>query len=155
MQFTEFLVGGHIKSMETLACLMPSFSSMVEEVGLAVPIAFQLVRPIVREALQCSSDPLSDKLPPYLAKWHPFGDAISSVLARVLPSALWTIVSPKLYVLFWCLSLYDIKMPTDRYAYEKKHLTTRYTDLQQKDTASLSGANGQQLTKELISKVPL
>ena len=51
MQFTSFLVAGS-KSLETIASQMPDFSILIEEVGLAVPVAFQLVRPLLRAALQ-------------------------------------------------------------------------------------------------------
>ena len=51
MQFTSFLVAGS-KSLETIANQMPDFAILLEEVGLSVPVAFQLVRPLLRAALQ-------------------------------------------------------------------------------------------------------
>jgi THO complex subunit 2 len=51
MQFTSFLVAGS-KSLETIANQMPDFAILLEDVGLSVPVAFQLVRPLLRAALQ-------------------------------------------------------------------------------------------------------
>jgi hypothetical protein len=51
MQFTSFLVAGS-KSLETIANQMPDFAILLEDVGLTVPVAFQLVRPLLRAALQ-------------------------------------------------------------------------------------------------------
>jgi hypothetical protein len=50
MQFTEFLVAG-AKSIEDIAKIMPPMAVLLGEIGLAVPVAFQLVRPILRAAL--------------------------------------------------------------------------------------------------------
>ena len=47
----DFLVASS-KSLETIANQMPDFSILLEEVGLSVPVAFQLVRPLCRAALQ-------------------------------------------------------------------------------------------------------
>ena len=53
MQFTDFLVGD-VRKIEEIALIMPSMSSLLGDVGLSVPIAFQLVRPLIRAALQKS-----------------------------------------------------------------------------------------------------
>ena len=58
MQFTDFLVAG-ARWIEDIAKLMPPMRSLLGETGLAVPVAFQLVRPIMRAALQRWPDPLS------------------------------------------------------------------------------------------------
>jgi THO complex subunit 2 len=126
MQFTEFLVAGS-KSIEVIAKLMPSFSSMINEIGLAIPVAFQLVRPIVRAALQCGEEPTNS--PEYLQKWHPYSNEMKSVITTHLPEELWNYMSPELYITFWSLSLYDIRIPAARYELERKRLRERYTDL--------------------------
>jgi hypothetical protein len=38
--------------LETIANQMPDFAILLEDVGLTVPVAFQLVRPLLRAALQ-------------------------------------------------------------------------------------------------------
>jgi hypothetical protein len=53
IQFTEFLVA-EAKSLEFIAQLMPSVEELIGEIGLAVPVVFQLTRPLVRAALQAS-----------------------------------------------------------------------------------------------------
>jgi hypothetical protein len=53
IQFTEFLVA-EAKSLEFIAQLMPSVEELIVEIGLAVPVVFQLTRPLVRAALQAS-----------------------------------------------------------------------------------------------------
>ena len=58
MQFTDFLVAG-ARWIEDIAKLMPPMRSLLGETGLAVPVAFQLVRPIMRAALQRWPDPHS------------------------------------------------------------------------------------------------
>jgi hypothetical protein len=36
------------KSIEDIALIMPPMTFLLKEIGLAVPVAFQLVRPIMR-----------------------------------------------------------------------------------------------------------
>ena len=52
MQFTDFFVGGATRGPDYMARLMPSMESLLNDTGLTVPVAFQLVRPIMRAALQ-------------------------------------------------------------------------------------------------------
>lgn len=137
MQFTEFLVAG-ARSIESIAELMPDLSVLLGEVGLAVPVAFQLVRPLLRAALQYGVDPSS--APTRLQRWHPFGETMTSLVRTLIqPASLWDVVSPRFYVLFWGLGLYDIKVPVTRYETEIKRLKDKYADLdQKKNTASAS-----------------
>jgi THO complex subunit 2 len=138
MQFTEFLVAG-AKSLESIAALMPDMSVLLDEVGLEVPVAFQLVRPLLRAALQCGVD--ASAAPAHLKRWHPFGPHITTVVKTLIhPASIWEHLSPRLYVLFWSLGLYDLRVPAARYETEIKRLKDRYTELDAKKASSTSGS---------------
>lgn len=165
MQFTDFLVS-EAKSLETIARIMPSFHALVIEVDLALPVAFQLARPLMRTALQLGSagshsqsaaaetprEKVSVEHTQLYMTWHPLSEAMTSV---VTASTL-AIDSDNqekmeeheqhLYMLFWALSLYDIYYPADRYAAETKRIKDRYADLDSRKNAataqSLALSNG-------------
>ena len=148
MQFTEFLIAG-AKSIESIATLMPDLSVLLGEVGLAVPVAFQLVRPLLRGALQFGLDPSS--APAHLQRWHPFGEHMSELVSSLIqPSAMWAHLSPRLYIIFWSLGLYDTKVPVSRYESEIKRLKDRYTELDSKKsgTAASMGITPAELNKQ-------
>ena len=140
MQFTEFLVAG-ARSIESIAELMPDLSVLLGEVGLAVPVAFQLVRPLLRAALQYGVDPSA--APCRLQRWHPFGDTMTTLVRTLIqPASLWDVMSPRFYVLFWGLGLYDIKVPVTRYETEIKRLKDKYADLDHKKNSTSASSLG-------------
>jgi len=140
MQFTEFLVAG-ARSIESIAELMPDLSVLLGEVGLAVPVAFQLVRPLLRAALQYGVDPSA--APSRLQRWHPFGDTMATLVRTLIqPASLWDVMSPRFYVLFWGLGLYDIKVPVTRYETEIKRLKDKYADLDHKKNSTSASSLG-------------
>lgn len=140
MQFTEFLVAG-AKSFESIAELMPDLSVLLGEVGLAVPVAFQLVRPLLRAALQYGVDPSA--APPRLQRWHPFGQTMADLVSSLIrPASLWEVMTPRFYILFWGLGLYDIKVPVGRYEGEIKRLKDKYADLDHKKSTATAGSLG-------------
>lgn len=148
MQFTEFLVAG-AKSIESIAELMPDLSVLLDEVGLAVPVAFQLVRPLLRAALQFGVNPAN--APPRLQRWHPFGETMMKLVTTLIrPSSIWEVMSPRLYVLFWGMGLYDIKVPVGRYEAEIKRLKDKYTELDNKRSGT---AASQSVTAAEFSKL--
>ena len=132
MQFTDFLVAGS-RSIEDIVRLMPPLSSLLGPVGLAVPVAFELVRPIMRAALQCGPTP--EACPAYLQPWHPFSaemiGCITAYLAADASRAEAAMhLSPSLFVLFWSLSLYDVCLPSQLYGDELKRLGDRKQELE-------------------------
>jgi len=140
MQFTEFLVAG-ARSFESIAELMPDLSVLLGEVGLAVPVAFQLVRPLLRAALQYGVDPSA--APPRLQRWHPFGQTMADLVSTLIrPASLWDVMTPRFYILFWGLGLYDIKVPVSRYEGEIKRLKDKYADLDHKKSTATAGSLG-------------
>lgn len=131
MQFTDFLLSsGSInngKGAESLVDVMPPMSYLLGEFGLSIPIAFQLVRPLVRAALQYGEYPSSS--PPNLQQWHPFSQDMKQVVCQYLPSDVWNAISPELYLTFWSLSIYDVFLPKLKYETEIKRLKEKYSDL--------------------------
>lgn len=131
MQFTDFLLSsGSInngKSVESLVDVMPSMSYLLGDVGLAIPIAFQLVRPLVRAALHYGENPNS--APPNLQQWHPFSQDMKNVVCQYLPADVWCAISPELYLTFWSLSVYDVFLPKLKYEAEIKRLKEKYSEL--------------------------
>ena len=151
MQFTDFLVGsvqmpGSSRSdstssisTETILDMMPSMQTLLSDIGLAVPVAFQLVRPLVRLALQCGMDiqakarkggsnqyivtpEVLAAIPPNLRQWHPFSPEMKALVTSHLPIEVWSALSVELYLTFWSLSLYDIMVPSSRYEEEIRRL---------------------------------
>ena len=66
--FLDFLVAG-ASNIQTIAKLMPSFHSLLVDSGIALPVAFQLVRPLLRAALQADENPNSPLIADCLKPW--------------------------------------------------------------------------------------
>jgi len=103
----------------------------------------------MREALILSNNPEVKILPEFLRKWQPLDMPLESLVngtgssSGQLPHDLWSLLPSKTYMLFWCLSLYDIKTPSNRYDFETKRLKTRYADLEAKlQQFNKNGASG-------------
>lgn len=131
-QFTDFLVAGS-KSIEPIVALMPPLSALLGQVGLAVPVALELVRPIMRAALQFG--PSAEQCPEHLRPWHPFSAAMTECVAAHLQAdssraEVARFLSPSLFLLFWSLSLYDVHVPERLYADELKRLSDRRLELE-------------------------
>jgi hypothetical protein len=143
IQFTDFLVA-EAKSMEYIANMMPPIDDLISEIGLSVPVVFQLTRPLLRAALQAllSGGNDSEQLPEYLKPWNPFGQNIQQKIQLMLegvsssaPSSSSSsseesaTFSHDLFILFWTLSSYDIYVPLDRYQLENKRIKDRFSEL--------------------------
>ena len=108
---------------------MPSLIELLHN-GLNLAVAFQLVRPLVRLALQSStvtgkaSGSGSSSVvayggvelcPPHLARWHPFSADVFGAISAAAPEGGWpSSLSLELLSLFWSLSMYDIMLPKMR-----------------------------------------
>ena len=156
MQFSDFLVGsvqsissGGSGDSPSILDLMPSMDTLVSEIGLSMPVTFQLVRPLMRLALQHGielhhsknkqsnekdnnfcSDEILNQIPSNLRRWHPYSPEIMSLVKSHLPAEVWSSMSVELYVTFWSLSLYDIIVPSSRYEEEVKRLKNRCSNLE-------------------------
>jgi THO complex subunit 2 len=149
MQFTDFLVGSVQmpnngsdsssggNSTESILEIMPSMKTLLVDIGLAVPVVFQLVRPLVRLALQCgmelqakmnkSTDFIATPeviaaIPANLRQWHPYSLEMKALVEAHLPAEVWSAISVELYLTFWSLSLYDIMVPSAQYDEEIRRL---------------------------------
>lgn len=110
---------------------LPSMKELIQEGGLPLSTAFQLVRPIVRLALQSSLNKNPEGLgsiefcAPNLLKWHPFSQNMLDAIAIAAPEGGWQQnVSLEFLSIFWSLSMYDLYLPKTRYEAEIK----RYRD---------------------------
>ena len=151
MQFTDFLVGSFgaptsarptdkDKDKESILAVMPSLKSLLEEVELSVPVAFQLVRPLIQCALQYGSDP--EKCPDSIRPWHPYSAVMKEVILSNIPAQVWEVMSPSFYLTFWTSSLYDLEVPKSRYGLEVKRLKERYAEIDGRPRDSAGGAGG-------------
>lgn len=151
MQFTDFLLnsnsssastgnpnskGGEGGGAESLVEMMPSMRYLLNDIGLAIPIAFQLIRPLLRIALQYGDNPSS--APAHLQQWHPFSQDMKDIVYQYLPSDIWNAISPELYLTFWSLSLYDVFLPKIKYETEIKRLKEKYSDLDLATSSSMT-----------------
>jgi hypothetical protein len=130
MLFMEFLLvseAGKKGALDDILALMPPMHSLLTEIGLSIPVAFQLVRPIIRAALECGEDPST--VPSALRQWHPFGPEMIDVIQKHFPVDTWSVLSPQLMIVFWSLSLYDLSTPTSRYDQELRRAKDRYAKL--------------------------
>jgi THO complex subunit 2 len=140
MQFADFLVSDR-KSVETVATLMPGLRELVVDIGLSVSLAFQLVRPLLRAALQHSASSTAS-MPSYLQRWHISSPEIRQVVEEKLSANdLWQSVSLDFYLTFWTLSTYDIYTPSDKYQVEIKRLKDKYSELDRKKHSSSYNMN--------------
>jgi THO complex subunit 2 len=153
MQFTDFLLSSGAnsngKGAESLVDVMPPMRYLLSDIGLAIPIAFQLVRPLVRAALQYGDNPAT--APPNLQQWHPFSQEMKEVVCQSLPADIWCAISPELYLTFWSLSLYDVFLPKVKYENEIRRLKDKYSELDQK-TMATSTASSSTNEDRLINK---
>lgn len=129
MQFADFLISSET-SVETMARLMPPLPVLSRDMGLSVPVAFTLVRPLIRAAL--AAGPLSSDAPAHLQEWHPLSDTMLTFAKSHLPAAALKLISPQLWTLFWSLSVYDLSTPSARYATEKARVVARIAQLAKK-----------------------
>ena len=136
MQFADFLIG-EAKSIDIIAQLMPPFEVLLKDVGLSLPVAFQLARPLMRHALQQQGIAGATT-----SNWLPFDESLQRVVGEHTPSqSLWQVLNIRLYMLFWSLSLYDIFAPVDKYQYEIKRIKDKYAELDRKSTTTINTAN--------------
>jgi THO complex subunit 2 len=129
IQFSDFLLGSTLssKAMETISSIMPSLSTLIDEIGLALPVAFQLVRSLMRQAFSYGENVKS--APGYLRKWHPFNPEIVSVVKKRMPEETWSIISEESFIIFWTINLQDIVIPTVKYESENKRLRDKYAEI--------------------------
>eukprot|EP01035_Chromulina_nebulosa_P018828 gene18828-24607_t len=125
VQFADFLVA-NAKNIETIVCIFPPARQLVEDIGLSLPVMFQLVRPLLRAALSYGID--VKQSPSYLQPWHPLSNEMIDLVKGQVDEDIWRSMSPQCYLLFWSLSLYDITVPDNCYAIEIKRLRDRYSD---------------------------
>ena len=120
--------------------------------GLSLGVAFQLIRPLVRLALQscytADGSEVGDKRPPnkakvianaclspekcpsHLQRWHPFSPNILEAITSAYAEGKWPEgISVEFLSLFWSLSTYDLKVPVSRYQLEAKRLRDRCSEL--------------------------
>ncbi|CAM9500809.1 unnamed protein product, partial [Ectocarpus fasciculatus] len=156
MQFTEFLVMGGLngcstkeknEKLELFATSFPSLQELVHDGGLTLAVAFQLIRPLVRIALQSSVSSAKnansetakaaavtsanvENCPAHLQRWHPFSPSILSAISEAAPEGGWPEgISMEFFSLFWSLSMYDLKLPISRYQLEIRRLRERLGEL--------------------------
>ena len=65
-----------------------------------------------------------------LQKWDPNGPMMKATLLASLPAREWEAMTSELYLTFWSLSLYDIKVPTKAYDAQIALLRAKYTTAQ-------------------------
>lgn len=123
-----------MKQLELLISMLPSFKELVDDIGVSLPIAFQICRPIFRICLTHGFDPIKcqSNMPNFLQSWHPLNADFIEYISnqpQLVDNNVWKSFSPKLYILFWSLSLYDISTPTTCYDLENKRLKDRYSEL--------------------------
>ena len=144
-QFTDFLLSGS-KALNSVVSVMPSMTFLINDVGLSLPIAFQLTRPLFRAAMQSSED--IEKVPVCLRPWHPLNPELTEVVRAQFPEHTWKHVTPEMYVSFWTLSLYDIWLPTSRYEGEIAKIRIKYNDV----SIQLDNLNKSRIKEEKVIK---
>ena len=150
MQFAEFLLGD-CSMGDDIEKEMPSLNALLDDIGLSIPIAFQLARPLIRSSLK--SD-LSKKVEVERSRWSPLSSNIQEVMTFKLKDS---VISPSLVTWFWSLSLSDIAVPADRYQSEIKRLKDKYAEFDKKKpttsrTADTKDTRGRSTLAFIISK---
>ena len=179
MQFTDFLVSsvnvpasgsGSDNNMNSLLELMPPLKTLLVDIGLAIPVTFQLIRPLVRLSLQygmelqskASEDEMKnqfvvtseilEQIPENLRQWHPYSPDMKSLIASVLPGEVWSAISVELYITFWSLSLYDIMVPSSRYDEEIRRLNNSKASLEKSSNVG-EDRSAARLRKQEMSRI--
>jgi THO complex subunit 2 len=143
MQFADFLLGD-AKTGDDIEREMPSLNAMLDEIGLSLPMAFQLVRPLLRSTLMTQLhspsqvQPLLASVPAVQSRWWLFGENVQRALQShaSLQQSPSSVLSLRLQTLFWSLSLHDISVPVDRYQLQIKLLKDKYADLDKRKAST-------------------
>ena len=169
MQYTEFLmqaftvpgssdkatVGdgadtGRRGDEHDIAALMPPLQSLLVDYGLSVPVAFQLVRPLLRAALlrHCAATAedqaameleggsgQSDRVRAnaFVQRWNPLGAELLQVIREHCAGQsphIWDDMSPELFMIFWTFNNSDLCVPTARYEAEIGKLAGKLASLE-------------------------
>ena len=93
-----------------LAAVLPPFEELVSTYGMPAPVVFRAAHSAMAVAEAGSP-------------WHPKSQSLADATRSALkPSPDWNSISPRLYLLFWSLSLYDIYVPESQYSSQAKLL---------------------------------
>lgn len=174
MQYTEFLlnvddskedISSHYLFDFSLLDVLPSMYELLYDKKLSIPVAFQLVRPILRSALlhhlkmknnakssedDDSSSKRNVEVEAKLEKWNPLSAAFINTIVQYHEdkgtSAIWKTISPELYIIFWSCTNSDLQIPTKRYEAEIKKLNAYIRDLEAKLQILTTNASNMRLT---------
>lgn len=132
------------KAIEDYANALPTFEELIGQYEVAPAIAWQMYRPIYREAVCGDSNGLESFIPTEKSRMF---------FKTLLPSRSWTHITVDLFEFFCSTSLYDIHCPTEVYDTELKRLE-RYIDrLGQKKSNPSGQQSGEEAAIEHAKKV--
>eukprot|EP01134_Creolimax_fragrantissima_P006993 CFRG6993T1 len=129
-------------SDEDYSKLIPPFRVLVEEYGLSLELCFYLHRPIISRQTTHESLVIlnGDSMPTKLmvAGLQAFEKVIAPYVAEVteLYPNRWGSITPELFVTFWSMSQYDLKVPTAIYETELKKMRDQHKDIVEKNPSN-------------------
>mmetsp|Transcript_21301 Transcript_21301/g.63643 ORF Transcript_21301/g.63643 Transcript_21301/m.63643 type:complete len:960 (-) Transcript_21301:913-3792(-) len=143
-QLVKFLSRTMEQTLSYLA-LLPNLRSLCVAMHFETQSALHASRPLMalaakhRHQLLSSSSlfDLDDISRDKICAWDPNAASMKAAVTSSLPGCAWEAISCELYLAFWCLSLYDIEVPTKTYEMRISFLRARHgaamRDLQDPD----------------------
>jgi THO complex subunit 2 len=114
---------------------LPPLGDLVSVYGVPPAIAFHISRPALRASITRAPSRAGkgakeeekgrdasavDAAAALLAPWAHDSAELRAAVRAVLPDAAWSSMTPALYQAFWSYSLYDLKVPKERYQHQMK-----------------------------------
>lgn len=101
--------------------ILPTLDELSSQYKLSLTSAWMLCRPLIRGAIfhsQTGKKKKSEEIPEFLLPYSPTSETMLSTYEKMIPSYLWSSITPLLFHNFWSYSLYDISCPVSRYESE-------------------------------------
>ena len=112
---------------------LPPLGELLSAYGVAPAVAFHISRPALRASITRAPSLAGAKgkgkakdaaavaaAAALLQPWAHDNAELCAAVRAVLPDAAWSSLTPSLYQAFWSYSLYDLKVPKERYQHHMK-----------------------------------
>eukprot|EP01138_Halocafeteria_seosinensis_P010848 gb/GECG01011080.1/.p1 GENE.gb/GECG01011080.1/~~gb/GECG01011080.1/.p1 ORF type:complete len:1557 (+),score=171.91 gb/GECG01011080.1/:1-4671(+) len=156
MQYCELLA--RYAPVRQLMALLPPVGELIQEWHLPPSLAFSLARPVIRASMfsEVPGRPLNGQFTAEEAEqlhigidatstWDGFSAEFSEHIRAALQDQkvhvgsaspnIWDCISPKLFSIFWSLSLFDVLVPTPRYTASTESVKRQIEELGKQGSA--------------------
>ncbi|XP_015792338.1 THO complex subunit 2 [Tetranychus urticae] len=107
---------------------LPSLGALITNFNLSADVAFFLVRPMIAHNVRQKFEELrknersSKGIHLYIEAWETVTKPFVDIIIPAFPTKFWEDLSPRFFVTFWTLSIYDLEVPKSSYDHEVEKL---------------------------------